>query len=215
MNKQIDTNLRVILVGGSSNVGKSVAAEALAKRLGWRCVSTDSLAKHPGRPWPQNKKAVPDHVSEHYVSLKADELLESVVLHHRRMSPLVAEFIWAVVKNAGAEKVVLEGAALWPFITAGHHLKEVGAIWLTASPETIRSRIHQSSGYVNADPRSRAIISKFLERTLMFDRKTTQLVMEHGCKVLEADEYPGTQELVNDIVSNLRADLPAPTQPRR
>ncbi|MEK1850498.1 MAG: hypothetical protein AAAC48_01095 [Phyllobacterium sp.] len=59
MTKQIDTNLRVILIGGSSNVGKSTVADALAEKLGRCCVSTDSLAKHPGRPWPQKRRKFP------------------------------------------------------------------------------------------------------------------------------------------------------------
>ena len=141
----IDPNLRVFLIGGSSNVGKSRVAQAFSEKLGWSCVSTDSLAKHPGRPWRQTTAKVPDHVAEHYLSLKANELMESVILHHRWMSPLVAELVRATVNDAGLGKLVLEGSALWPFITSGHHLKEVGAVWLTARPDTLRSRIYEGS----------------------------------------------------------------------
>ena len=41
--------LRVILIGGSSHVGKSTLAQSLASKLGWRYISTDSLARHPGQ----------------------------------------------------------------------------------------------------------------------------------------------------------------------
>ena len=47
----VDSNLRVVLIGGSSHVGKSTLSEALAARMGWERLSTDSLALHPGRPW--------------------------------------------------------------------------------------------------------------------------------------------------------------------
>ncbi len=200
MKKRIDAIVRVILIGGSSNVGKSTVAQALAEKLGWRCVSTDSLAKHPGRPWRQTAAKIPDHVAEHYLSLKVNELVESIILHHRKMSPLVAELIRATAKDAGLGKLVLEGSALWPFITTGHRLKEVGAVWLTASPETLRTRIYEASGFPTANEKSRAMISRFLERTLLFDQRTAQLVREHGCRVVNVDEYKTTEALVGNII---------------
>jgi len=205
LNARIDPHLKVILIGGSSNVGKSTVASALAEKIGWRCISTDSLAKHPGRPWRQSNKKVPDHVAEHYLSLKANELLESVILHHRKMSPLVAELVRVTVHDGGVEKLVLEGSALWPFITSGHRLKEVGAVWLTASPDTLRTRVYEASGFQNTSEQNRGMISRFLERTLLFDRKTAELVSEHGCKVLDVDEYKTTEDLIGGIVDCLKA----------
>ena len=52
-------NLRVVLIGGTSHVGKSTASELLAGTLGWAHVSTDSLARHPGRPWKPAPEKVP------------------------------------------------------------------------------------------------------------------------------------------------------------
>lgn len=208
LNKRIAPNLRVVLIGGSSNIGKSALAQALAEKLGWRCVSTDSLARHPGRPWRKTTGKVSDHDAEHYLSLKANELLESVILHHRKMSPVIAEFVRSTVKDEGSRKLVLEGSALWPFITSGHHMKEVGAVWLTAGPETLRSRIYEGSGFTTASEQSRAMISRFLERTLLFDQKTLQLVIEGGCTVLDVDKYKTTEELVAATIDGLKAPPP-------
>jgi len=205
LSTRIAPNLRVLLIGGSSNVGKSVVAKALAEQLSWRCVSTDSLARYPGRPWRQSNRKVPAHVAEHYLILKANELLESIILHHRKMSPLVAELVRTTVNDTGLEKLVLEGSALWPFLTSGHHLKEVAAVWLTASPDTLRSRIYEKSGFLTASEQNRAMISRFLERTLLFDRKTAQLVSEHGCRVIDVDAYKTTEELTGNIVEYLKA----------
>ena len=44
-----------MLIGGTSHVGKSTLGKALASKLGWDCVATDSLGKHPGRPWISTK----------------------------------------------------------------------------------------------------------------------------------------------------------------
>ena len=82
---------KVILIGGASHVGKSTTAASLATSLGWKHISTDSLARHPGRPWKSAPEKVPDEVAEHYLSLSVDELIEDV-LHHYRVN------VWPQVK---------------------------------------------------------------------------------------------------------------------
>ncbi|MEL7245323.1 MAG: 2-phosphoglycerate kinase, partial [Cyanobacteria bacterium J06573_2] len=47
----INDKTRIILIGGSSHVGKSTLAQSLANKLNWNYISTDKLARHPGRPW--------------------------------------------------------------------------------------------------------------------------------------------------------------------
>ncbi len=39
-----------ILIGGTSHAGKSTLAQSLAAKLGWNYLSTDKLARHPGKP---------------------------------------------------------------------------------------------------------------------------------------------------------------------
>lgn len=203
--KRIDGNLRVILIGGSFNVGKSTVAGTIAQKLSWRCVSTDSLAKHPGRPWPNKREKVRDNVLEHYQNQKANELVESVILHQRRMSPLIAELVRSTAKAAGTGNLVLEGGALWPFITGGYRPKEVAAIWLTAGVETLRARIQKTSGFLTADQKGKAMISMVIERTLLFEEKTAQLVSDHGCPVLNVDKFDTTEQLIAEVLSNLES----------
>jgi len=47
----------VILLGGTSCVGKSSLGQSLASSLGWDLLSTDQLARHPGRPWRDDGSA--------------------------------------------------------------------------------------------------------------------------------------------------------------
>lgn len=81
----------MILIGGSSHVGKSSLAKSLASRLGWTQISTDKLARHPGRPWRREQEKVPNHVAEHYLSLSVDELLKDVLHHYK-------ENVWQMVE---------------------------------------------------------------------------------------------------------------------
>lgn len=59
-----------ILIAGTSHVGKSTFAARLTKALGCSLISTDSLARHPGRPWPTVRPAV----AEFYSSLSPETI---------------------------------------------------------------------------------------------------------------------------------------------
>ena len=50
---------RILLIGGTSHVGKSTLAQLLALKLGWNYRSTDKLARHPGRPWQPKAEDIP------------------------------------------------------------------------------------------------------------------------------------------------------------
>ena len=111
--------MRVVLIGGSSHVGKSSLAESLAANLGWTHISTDSLARHPGRPWKPHPEKVPDDVAEHYLSLSVDELITDVLRHYRvNVWPRVEAIVASHIDKTSTARIVLEGSALWPeFVT--------------------------------------------------------------------------------------------------
>ena len=106
---------RVVLIGGTSYVGKSTVARIVAEQLGFAYRSTDKLARHPGRPWPTSGREVPAHVDQHYRSHDIDELIASVLDHYKRLWPGTEALI---TRRAAADPpckgLVLEGSALWP-----------------------------------------------------------------------------------------------------
>ena len=119
MGSKARSNLRVILIGGSSHVGKSALARSLADTLGWRLISTDELARHPGRPWRSSPERVPDHVAEHYLTLPVDELIADVLQHYRvNVWPTVETLIRPATTEASSDRLILEGSALWPEFVA-------------------------------------------------------------------------------------------------
>ena len=146
-------DLKVILIGGTSHVGKSAVSESLAARLGWAHVSTDSLARHPGRPWKPAPEKVPVHVAEHYLSLSVDELIEDVLRHYRvNVWPKVEEIVASHSNDTATTGIVLEGSALWPEFATSLDLDRTAAVWLTASEEVLSQRIHDGSGYRSKSP---------------------------------------------------------------
>ena len=73
-------NVAVLVIGGTSHTGKSTLGHSLASDLGWRYLSTDIIARHPGRPFRGDGK-VPSHVQAHYLNHTTHELIDNVVLH--------------------------------------------------------------------------------------------------------------------------------------
>ena len=200
--------MNVILIGGSSHVGKSTVAESLAATLGWTHVSTDSLARHPGRPWRPAPEKVPDHVAEHYPSLSVEELIEDV-LHHYRVNvwPKVEAILASHSNDPSATGIVLEGSALWPEFATSRDFDKIAAVWLTASDDVFRRRIHAASLYTSKSPRERKMIDKFLERTLAYNARMVDAVNQHGFPLVNVQQS-NLPELTQRCLSTIGMDEP-------
>ncbi|MDD9986559.1 MAG: hypothetical protein OXQ31_09835 [Spirochaetaceae bacterium] len=185
MGSKARSDLRVILIGGSSHVGKSTLARSLADALGWRLLSTDQMARHPGRPWRSPPERLPDHVAEHYLSLSVDELITDVLRHYRiNVWPKVQTLIRSAIAEACSDRLILEGSALWPESVAKLKLDGTAAAWLTAGDEIFRHRIHRESRYHSKSTIERMMIRKFLDRTLAYNKRMIDIVDRHGfCRV--------------------------------
>jgi 2-phosphoglycerate kinase len=161
--------VRVILLGGTSNTGKSTIGSAVASELGFEYRSTDHLARHPGRPWARPDWEVPPHVAEHYRSLSVDELVASVLDHYTRLWPRIESLIAQHADGSGEGLgLVLEGSALLPNLVARITVPGVVARWLIADDEVIRGRIRSAGLYAEAGDDERLLMDKFTERSLRF-----------------------------------------------
>ncbi|HWD79886.1 MAG TPA: hypothetical protein VG497_13420 [Kribbella sp.] len=173
--------MRVLLIGGTSNVGKSTVARVLARRLRFEYVSTDRLGRHPGRPWPDP----PAHVVEHYRSLTTGELLDELLAHYARMQPRIEEL---VAQSAG---LVLEGSGVWPpYVTAP-------AVWLTADEALITTRIHDSSQYTALPADRRHLVDKFVARSLAYQTR----LLTHAPPSLDVTKPRTPDELANELLN--------------
>ncbi|MCB1103140.1 MAG: 2-phosphoglycerate kinase [Opitutaceae bacterium] len=163
----------VLLIGGSSHAGKSTLAQGVAARLGWDCQSTDSLARHPGRPWNHTTGVVKPHVVEHYATLQPEALLADVLAHYERnVLPLVGTIIRERLQSPAQPGLVLEGSALWPDFADRLLLDpRVAAIWLTADDAVFTHRLHAESRRGEATADGGALIDKFLARTLLYNQR--------------------------------------------
>ena len=182
--------MKAILIGGSSHVGKTAVAKSLATALGWTHISTNSLARHPGRPWRPAPEKVPDHVAKHYLNLTVDELIEDVLHHYQtNVWPKVESIIAYQINDPSSNGIILEGSAIWPDFTTNLDLKTTKALWLIAEEETFRSRIHNESSYNTKTLRERKMIDKFLDRTLAYNQRIVDASRLCGLILLDVQDH--------------------------
>lgn len=168
--RNLPATLRVILIGGTSHVGKSTLGRHLAEALNWEYRSTDKLARHPGRPWTTDGTQVPQHISEHYATLTVDELMADVLRCYREnVLPQVESLAGTRAGERNGQGLLLEGSALWPPFVRPLLSERVAAVWITARDEILTKRIRLESRYAGRSPWERLLIDTFIERTLAFN----------------------------------------------
>lgn len=201
----LDERLRVILIGGTSNIGKSTVAATLAARLGWGVRSTDKLARYPGRPWLTATWEVPPHVVEHYRTLSDVDLVEGQLAHYRNMWPLVDALVRKHAGDPASERLVLEGSGIWPDNVLTLHLQNVAAIWLSGSPELIEARIFDESGHSESDAEGRLLIERFVARSVGYDREMRAALARLGLPMIEVTPQTSVDELADQCLARLRS----------
>jgi 2-phosphoglycerate kinase len=196
---------KVALIGGTSHVGKSTTALALAPQLGWEALSTDKLARHPGRPWPTPTWTPPDHVAVHYSTLTQDELIASVMAHYRNMWPMVRELVERRASDPAAMPLVLEGSALWPEPVAALDVPGVRAVWLTGDDTLTDARILLESRFDEADAAGRQLIEAFAARTRLFNASMMEAVRRLRLPFVEVPAAMSREEVAEAALRALRA----------
>ncbi|MER7703819.1 hypothetical protein ABTX81_13065 [Kitasatospora sp. NPDC097605] len=196
-----DEVLRVVLIGGTSNAGKSTVARLVAERLGFEYRSTDTLARHPGRPWPVPGREVPPHVAEHYRTLTVDELITSVLDHYARLRPRIAELVTERAGSSDGPGLVLEGSALWPAGVAPLVGPGTAALWLTADEAVLRARIRRDGRYAGATEDGRYLMDTFLARSVRYQELMLAELDRLGLARLDAGDGRSAERLARAVLA--------------
>ncbi|MFJ8864037.1 hypothetical protein ACIRD8_37290 [Streptomyces sp. NPDC102451] len=200
----------MVLIGGTSNVGKSTVAQVVAEKLGFQCLSTDGLARHPGRPWRTPEWEVPAHVAEHYGSLTVDELITSVLGHYDRLWPRIAELITAhAAESRGRTGLVLEGSALWPVRVAQLQVPRTAAVWLTTDDSVVRARVHAAGRYDTAANEEQILMDKFLARAERYQTLMTDAINRLNLDRIDAGDGQSATELADTVLAAADAQTAA------
>ena len=169
-----------ILIAGTSHVGKSIFAARLTKALGWGLISTDSLARHPGRPWPTVRPAV----AEFYSSLSPETIHWFLKVHHENIWSLIREKIEAHIHDG--RQFICEGSALRPEYLATLNTASTECVCLYADDDFLLSRMRSEAGYDHVDSSLRYIIDKFIERSLRDNSELKASALSNQIRLVNA-----------------------------
>jgi 2-phosphoglycerate kinase len=190
----------VLLIGGTSHVGKSALAQALAAKLGWEHLSTDRLARHPGRPWATSYGPFPQHVASHYLSLSVEELTTAQLRHYQRLWPRIEAMVAARATDTGTGRLILEGSGVLPHRVAALKTPNTAAVWLTASAAVLKDRIYSASGFDERTAEEKVIVEKFLGRTERYGQLILSAVSSLGFASIDTSAAPSTAELIEQCL---------------
>ena len=200
---KVKENMGVILMGGSSHTGKSTVARAMGKRLSCSFLSTDSLARHPGRPWKPNPADIPPHVVEHYATLPVEALFDDVLRHYRGVWSIVQDIIAMVLQDPFYDGLIIEGSAIWPGFVANSSLQHTQALWLTADNDLFQERIYRESDYVQKSEPEKALIDKFTQRSQYFNQKMMVVIQEQNLQSIKVSDAMSPQQIAQTAIELL------------
>ena len=125
--------MAVILIGGSSNVGKTTAARSVAATLGADCVSIDDcIPVAVAAASPFRDTAIWDS--------EPDDLLAALRAHTAALAPTVRELVERA--SGSDDNVVIEGEGIEPQLTTGWDEFDIRAVFVVeASAQRIRATL--------------------------------------------------------------------------
>ncbi|WP_421398742.1 hypothetical protein [Agrobacterium fabrum] len=192
-------SLSTILIAGTSHVGKSTLAGLLSTRLGWQAISTDSLARHPGRPWP----GIPAPVEEYYTALSAETIHWFLKVHHQNIWPLIRPMIDS--SSHSGNPAIFEGAALRPEFISPLLGSTVAGLLLHAGNDFLLERMRSHARYEDAMAGQRRIMDAFIERSLRENTEMLASAREHHLPIVDVTSPEALKTLVADLVARATA----------
>ena len=192
--------LSTILIAGTSHVGKSTLAGLLSERLRCEAISTDSLARHPGRPWP----GIPAPVEEYYSQLSPETIHWFLKIHHQNIWPLIRTMIDS--RSGTGAPAIFEGAALRPELISPLLGSTVAGVFLHAGNDFLLERMRSHAQYEDATADRRRIMDAFIERSLRENTDMLASAQEHHLPVVDVTQPQAFETLLTDLAA--RAETP-------
>ena len=182
-----------MLILGTSHVGKTRLATDLGAALGWPVVGTDTLARHPGRPWAD----APPPVLEHFIALSEEAILWFLRTHHDNLRHRVSQ----VLARPGSQ--IVEGAALRPEYLAEWGVPAERALCLFSDPEVLRARIMAASRYEGQPTFVKRAIKGFVARSLAENTALAEAARAAGIACVDTSEF----SRMPDVLASWQARL--------
>lgn len=183
----------ILLISGTSHAGKSTFAKLLFNALGRDILSTDQMARHPGRPWPHPKP----HVYEYYSKLSDESVYQFLLNHYENMRPRIVQTISEQIESG--RPLVLEGSALRPEYMVQDFPSGVEFVCLYCDEGILRERIFKESQYQQLDDEHKLVVERFIARTLRDNEMIKSSAESAGVACLNSSDEVVVQEFVKKI----------------
>ena len=172
----------IILIGGSSHVGKTYISQKLMEKLAIPYVSLD-------------------HIKMMFIRSKLTDLTVEDDLEMRDfLWPYMAEYIKTAVENH--QNLIVEGCYI-PFdykkCFSEEYLSEIKLFYVVMSEQYIRNNFDKIKGYANVIER-RLDDNPDMERLIKCSRDFKEGGLENGATVIEIDGDYDIDEIVGTIV---------------
>ncbi|HWA62072.1 MAG TPA: hypothetical protein VG939_11900 [Caulobacteraceae bacterium] len=176
-------------------MGKSTLAKRVGESWNARVTSTDTLGRHPGRPWP----LVRPPVDEYYSCLTDETIYWFLRVHHENIWPVVERKIAS--ERAIPGRFVLEGAALRPEMISKLDASDLLVVGLYADSAFLRERMEAASRYGEQDEHRKTLISRFISRSLRDNDEIVREAERLGLLLIDVADAARVQDILEKLAA--------------
>lgn len=171
----------IILIGGSSHVGKTLISQKLIEKFHYPCTSLD-------------------HLKMGFIRTGRTELTVNDDYKMRFwLWPFAAEMIKTAIENK--QNMILEGCYIpkeWKKSFTPEYLKEIHAVFIVMSENYLRSNFEDLSKYANVIE-NRIADKLNLDRLIMCSKEFKEDCIENGTPYIEIDKEYNLDALLSKV----------------
>ncbi|MCQ2461973.1 MAG: adenylate kinase [Clostridia bacterium] len=173
----------IILIGGSSHVGKTLAAQKLLEKLNYPYISLDHLKMGFIRTGKTELTVEDDYEMRYF------------------LFPFAAEMIKTAIENK--QNMIMEGCYIpgqWRDYFEEEYLKDIRCVFIVMSEEYIRRHFSDITGYADVIEK-RLCDEPDMERLIMCSKNFKADCEKYGIDCIEIDGEYDIDEIVEKIIS--------------
>jgi len=185
---------KVILIGGSPQVGKSTVAIELASRLKYAYISTDDIGEALQAVVPLDPMRGMEY-REYYTKTAPGQLMADIQQYHKAMEPAIRRLV--EIHSTWGGSIVMEGWALYPSVIQALTNDNAAAIWLIAEDALLETRLENRPDFFNGILAAR---NHYLLRSKQHNALLRKQCAEHNAVSISMDGCEPPEVIAEKII---------------
>ena len=202
MVREMNNEIKVILIGGSPMSGKTTLAKMLSSDLKFSNISTDDIGVILQTVVDINPMKGFDY-REYYIKRSLEDLIIDILEYHRRIFPAIERLI--EIHSTWGNPIIIEGWALYPSMLKKFNNANIQKLWLACSENVFEKRLYEDIDFYKGASDEDFMKDKYLKRSLWHNNKILNECTEFDEKVIRIDEntdIKNTLEFVKGVILN-------------